>query len=52
MTQQEAIILIRKIERMDRAVRAEGSALVQERWFELQHLVRRTVQVAEVKESM
>ena len=52
MTHQEAIILMRKIERMDRAVRAEGSTLVQERWFDLQHLVRRTIQVTEVKESM
>lgn len=52
MTRQEAIILVRKIERVDRAIRAEGTALVQERWFDLAAALRETLTVTEIKESM
>lgn len=52
MTRQEAIALIRKIERMDRTVRAEGTPAVQQQWFPLQHMLRRIFEEGEVKESM
>lgn len=52
MTRQEAIALLRKMERVDRSVRAEGTPAIQERWTSLHYDLRRLLEADEVKESM
>lgn len=52
MTRQEAIALLRKMERMDRTVRAEGTPAIQERWNFLYYDMRRLIEADEAKESM
>lgn len=52
MTRQEAIALLRKMERVDRTVRAEGTPAIQERWNYLYSDIRRLIVTDEVKESM
>lgn len=52
MTRPEVIALLQKIERMDKAVRAESNTQVQLRWFDLHNALRRMIQRTEVEESM
>jgi hypothetical protein len=51
MTRPELIVLLRKIERMDRAVRIEGTPAVQERWHDLANTLRRNIEAEGIKEG-
>jgi len=52
MSRPELISLIRKIERMDRTVRAEGTPAIREKWSDLANFLRRNLQESSIKEDM